>query len=203
MNCLVVGPGLDMHQPQEYVRTYQPYELANCIRRAKVIDYQILVVDNNYKILKEVRRSPAILKIRLNFELDKLSQNPEKKKRHFNTFFTDISNTCSEKEVEIPANVTNKIRSSYCDIITDEIPENFYDIVICTTLLTHYDPDVTHEYSRDPTLSIVDKLAKSIKTGGFFITSESCPDGFKFLEDDSNFTDSLHITSASLFEKQS
>jgi hypothetical protein len=215
LKCLVVGPGLDYGATGEglsgknVIRTYQPYELANALRRGGVKNYEIDVMDINPKVLDEMRKSPTYLEIRADFwnhvHPSDFNEDPQKEKRYFNTFFTDQVRKSSGifKMVEIPKIVNDRMNLSVGDIMADDIPKGEYDVAVCTVLLSHYG-DEFFSGSLPAVREVCNKLEESVKPNGYVIGTFP-PIDFKFLKDmatSTSFSASIHDTSATLFQKR-
>ena len=224
LKSLVIGPGLEPSFlgpfSKEITKTYQPYELANTFHRSGFNNYTIDVMDINQKVLDEMKKSPTILKIHSNFwernhkTIRESKKEKENSKKYFDDFFMNSItkkqiNPITKKEemyrlVQIPEYVTKNIKLKLGDLITDKIPKKHYNVVVCTVLLSHYLPEMTHDFF-NPIPKVLNKLLDSVKFKGYFIDSYPWVDqrAWKIIEICEGDYATIHDTSATLsYRKQ-
>ncbi len=219
-DCIVVGPGMDS-APAEFIRTYQPFELANSLMHAGIEDYQIDVMDMNPRVLEELKKRPAKILVRnsmiyeykydIETDADRVS---EFTKYHYRFFWNDqladsFFGDNHTKIVEIPETVTSKLKPIQGDIILDDIGKEKYDVAVCTVVLSHYYPGNINQIlqmGEAPNVgSVMKKLKDSVNPGGFMISTElgTCgPDEWEEIAFHRNYAPENHETSAELVRKR-
>jgi len=203
MSCLIIGPGLENSLTDtslEFTKTYQPFELANILTRANISDYTIDILDINPDVLNELKKTPTLLNI------SKLhTYHREVSNDYFQSFFSNniIKDTPQNRIIKIPENVSSKFNLQLGDITRDSLPNEKYDVVICTVLLSHYYREVTGELY-DPISRTLTKIENSIKSKGYLIDSEKYgPDNnWNLIAHHSVESPSIHPESTSLFRKK-
>ncbi|MBN2111911.1 hypothetical protein JW707_02305 [Candidatus Woesearchaeota archaeon] len=196
LDCLVVGPGLELHHAnpvkkpngewalvekasssKRYINSYQVFELANAARNAGIEDYYITALDINPDVLDEMRKRPALIRFYRDFwekchHIHASLEEMDEMQQYFESFFR--SNTLyaegGERIVEIPDDVLSRVHLHEGDILADELPPESYDIVVCTVVLSHYSRECTHGVDHVP--EVMEKLCNAVKPGGFHINSE-------------------------------
>ncbi len=210
LSCLIIGPGIDYGLygiDSKFTRTYQPFELANVLAKAQILDYNIDILDINPDVINELKKDPILLSVPLkpsNFTY--MHQGKLESQIYFNSFFEDntISHDNLNRVVEISKNVSSKFNLELADIIQYGLPVEKYDVVICTVLLSHYSRDMTRRLY-NPIPATLKKIENSIKPGGYLIDTEKDPfdtDDWKCIKHFSVNTPSIHSESTSLFRKR-
>ena len=215
IDCLIIGPGYDgeitglASDVDNYIRTYQPFELANAMRNAGIDSFVIDVMDINQDILSEIKKKPSQIKIGRGFwrtHYQRCLDEEDDSIQYYESFFPDctLSEDRGHKRVQIPENVMDSIRTERRDIITDGVPGNMYDVVVGTTVRGYYfmscfsNPELSGECKRQR-----ENMLASVRAGGYLITTEgpSSGNGWELLEFKSVMSGSVHNESAGLYRK--
>ncbi|MBD3313438.1 hypothetical protein GF345_03265 [Candidatus Woesearchaeota archaeon] len=215
MDCLVIGPGYDgevtgpISDIDDYIRTYQPFELANAMINAGLESFVINVVDISPEVLSEIRKSPPLMKVSEGFWRSHLQRCLDKEDNlfsYYDSFFPDCTSSSAHgyKIVQIPDEVINSIKTEPRDIIADGIPERKFDAVVCTTVMSYYfmqcfnNPEISDEGKRQ-----MEKMRDSIYPGGYLITTEEPFPGkeWEILEYKCISAGSVHTESSGLYRR--
>lgn len=212
--ALIIGPGMEstLVTPAHFTRTYQPFELANVFRLAGISSYEIEVVDINPDVIQEMAKVPTRLMIRRNFwkhihHYEEEEEDASNSRRYYSTFFSgcSVNDTAGFKVVEMPSDVASRIKPRLGDVILDSFPVAYYDVLLCTVLLSHYTPEMTHAQF-NPVPRVMRKLSDSVKPGGYMFNSQlydmACSAEWHLITISKALVATIHNTSAGLLQKK-